>query len=813
MKWRLSRSELVKGTRGAISIFLIIVILPFISIAALLIEINRFNSAVAILDELMSISSVATLGNYDNFVRNRFGLLSISQDRPVDAIYDKYFGINSGILGKSFTFEDNSLDVKGDFPLSDEQILMSQILEFSTVNAPATMITRGLSLEYWVGKLEGLANVDKLLDSMSAIAEGATQLDKMEQIPEKFLEFEENFKADKEQYEKTFKDLDTAVKAYAGALKDPPPTNATELQNYTNDLNTKRNTVVSARTAYLSALQRVRSRYNSYLNFLNESSAAINGFIGNVGAVTGIDPVKNAANGVKDHYNSAFAAFNADTIRPYIEAFSGLITMVDNHLPVPPTGTFFIPDNNERHCSDCGTGTYKDGLPASLFHSATVGGYATEANVRQLAAAQEAMVEDGELEAFITSLANTINKLFATETLFGRGLDAYIDTSILPGGNEADNVFVKTLLNGLNEIKDCINDVLNSFSSANEKKSGGIIRKAIDLVVGFIKAIYNVLKLIYTLIKVFIKLIIAILKELRTRFVNLLQLFQSYERAYLANYSVYNMPSRVDHSVLAASTSFQPLTGAEMGSWSYRERPSPISNIPLLGEVMGLINTGRGMFGGQNQKTFYGADVEYILYGTRSEVVNQVFTLVDLYLLRFLVDAIPVLWLTQQDPALLAAQAFTFGLSTLAVMFLEPLADCYVLVNGGNVSMVKTTLYISVKGIGNLVSEAINIDKISELLKLGTTSLEILPFSYKDHCFLLMCIVPTKEQMLARIQNIVQMESSFYYNMRDGTYGFDLEQAYTFIGTEVNAKVNNFLPVPEVLRSSFRVTRSMMRGY
>ena len=67
------RYKYINGTKGVISIFLALVILPFTTIAGSLVNAARVNSAVAIFDEALCNASNSTLGTYDKFLRKRFG--------------------------------------------------------------------------------------------------------------------------------------------------------------------------------------------------------------------------------------------------------------------------------------------------------------------------------------------------------------------------------------------------------------------------------------------------------------------------------------------------------------------------------------------------------------------------------------------------------------------------------------------------------------------------------------------------------------------------------------------------------------------
>ena len=76
----------INGTRGAISLMLAALMLPFYSLAAILIETQRYQSSVRALDELLGTSSISVLANYDTYLHDRFGLLAVAQSPEENAL-------------------------------------------------------------------------------------------------------------------------------------------------------------------------------------------------------------------------------------------------------------------------------------------------------------------------------------------------------------------------------------------------------------------------------------------------------------------------------------------------------------------------------------------------------------------------------------------------------------------------------------------------------------------------------------------------------------------------------------------------------
>ena len=103
----------INGTKGVISLFLAILMVPFVSIAGALINAARVNSAIAVFDEALCNASNSTLGTYDEFLKSRFGLLAMAQNTAaggsgysvenlISETFQFYMEQNLGALSNTF---------------------------------------------------------------------------------------------------------------------------------------------------------------------------------------------------------------------------------------------------------------------------------------------------------------------------------------------------------------------------------------------------------------------------------------------------------------------------------------------------------------------------------------------------------------------------------------------------------------------------------------------------------------------------------------------------------------------------------------
>ena len=130
-KWK---QKWIKGTRGAISLLLALLLLPFYSLAAVLVEAGRYQSAVRALDGALGSSAFSVLANYDSYLKERFGLLALSQDGDLTNSAMGY--LNNIQLTDLSSVSLASVSAQGMYPLADISVLRRQVLEYSklTVN-------------------------------------------------------------------------------------------------------------------------------------------------------------------------------------------------------------------------------------------------------------------------------------------------------------------------------------------------------------------------------------------------------------------------------------------------------------------------------------------------------------------------------------------------------------------------------------------------------------------------------------------------------------------------------------------------------
>ena len=77
--------KIIKDTKGVISLLLALLLVPFYSVAGILIEVQRYQSARAGMDDAINASALSVLAQYDDFLLDRFGMLAVGQSEDPSA--------------------------------------------------------------------------------------------------------------------------------------------------------------------------------------------------------------------------------------------------------------------------------------------------------------------------------------------------------------------------------------------------------------------------------------------------------------------------------------------------------------------------------------------------------------------------------------------------------------------------------------------------------------------------------------------------------------------------------------------------------
>ena len=116
-----TKRELIRRTEGVISLLLVLLLVPFYSVAAILMEVGRFQNAYRGLDDAIGSSEVSVLAQYDKYIKERFGLLAVSQDIDIDTQFNSYLQKQDTQDTRSFSVRNGGASAEGVYPLADTE--------------------------------------------------------------------------------------------------------------------------------------------------------------------------------------------------------------------------------------------------------------------------------------------------------------------------------------------------------------------------------------------------------------------------------------------------------------------------------------------------------------------------------------------------------------------------------------------------------------------------------------------------------------------------------------------------------------------
>jgi len=429
----------------------------------------------------------------------------------------------------------------------------------------------------------------------------------------------------------------------------------------------------------------------------------------------------------------------------------------------------------------------------------------------------------------INNMVDTLKGMFSLTGLYDGNLSATLDTNYLKSLNTSTGSDTGSAQHILESIKAML-DASTSFTKAlgNWNLLGALIA-----VVDAINAVLD-----------FFKAIISWFTGVCARIVELVDGGANgfYESLLLCGYCVYDFPNRTSYD--ASSTG--GLTKSALTGYSYsdiatatkiNDYTDPTSNkdnpYPQLSALIGLLKT-LGDDKSAKDRTFCGAELEYILIGSQSEIVNQSGTFMFIYLLRLVLDILQIA--TNEEVAAMASSA-TVGAPVVYALEIiaEPLCDTIILVNGGDSYLIKSFVYLTPTGALQLVDDLFKAAKIGDDLKekiLKSANPDSKPTSpvggktddakkmsffkmdYKDHVlFMLMFTVPEDDALLPRIQHLIQMESASHYTAESSGFDFDLKKSYVYLKFNMVATLNPLFSVGTLSKTGYSYKNTVYRGY
>lgn len=893
--------------KGAISLFMAVLMTPFLSIAMLLVETGRYNSSVSILEEAMGVSSTSTLANYDKYLHERWGLMAVDQGININSKYQENLSANAGIMGDSIKL--GTVKASGDYDLADSEVLYQQIMEYCKLNAPTMLgmnfanisqILKQLDKKFNnIGKVfslitNGVNTVDSaitLFEAVDKLKKSAEELDglksKYDNSYSYFKNTVETLQSALAEPEPQLSDYEIVSKAPEGDEPKPEPEYDMEaygraVENRRRRISSAKENVGLAKSAYVQIIGKIIKSETEFKKGMKDCITAKENIIKNLEnvAVGIVDYNKNPSEEKKD-----LDALQKDIKR--MESSEGFDPTNSTYLKMKDWECALEQKVSLQYTSDQSAKALKNGLDTvyneynraskdyndnlfvaqinkfeqlkdtverfniesvtksspristAVYQNVKIEGYITAEEIENYMNKQEKELSEGSLRRIIEGLTAFMDSIAKMSSFYNPDFSAIINTDYykekfgsMPGGTSAGGGALAV-----------VRDIGNFISSA-----GKLVQSITHLnLIDALKSLKDVLMSVVNLIQDILQFAFNIVR-------NIGELFISHERLYYSTYSTFNLPCRTDFK--GRSVSYKTMTGYSLGKGSLLDKGevSILRVIDGLKALIDMIDAYAKRTG--EDHTFSGAELEYILFGSNSEVANQLYTFCVLYLLRLLLDVGSVTGNIEVQ-SLAAASTFGYPIVMAIEILAEPLVDTLLLVNGGGIDIQKTSIFLTPSGLPGMLEKFVSILKFTSAQKEDLKSKMIkafgaadadyknnyaaleekeksenkdnenkgsenkawkeyksslLNFNYREYCFIILLLTVTKEEQIARLQNLIQMETLYHYEKEEASYTFDLRKSHTYLKIEVNANIKQMLP--SLADSSlYSIKREQYRGY
>ena len=846
----------VNGTKGMLSIFLALVVSPLLMSTFIFIEYARIQSIQELMKEVMGSSLYSTLGHYDDYVEERFDLLSISQKDDINTTYQGYMNANMNALGKGASIQ--SMEASGQHSLGSASILKQQIYEASEYTVMAQAMWDGFDLDRIKKKLDGLPGM-KQLNAGAEVANKAVGYandtkDMINSVKD-FQEKAKDFKEKCQNYKTKYQAFQTAMQTVesirnSGQEEGLPAAEAAadaaarELATATKELSTSLGNLYDASKDLKEKMEKVKKdlsevkeatkkKKEESKEAATESAASTGTEIATIPAAgngTGTEVATVPANGSTEVATTGAAA---DGEIPDGEGAETIGTDAYKWFEEMHKVTEDFANEQIQKGIDAIVEAEKTSLnnQAAALSSFTASGH----SMSELSSAPLGKIEmkgfKEDVAKYVDDLVDVLDK---SATADQEGVKEVIAVGRLAQKLMDMKIFYD------NSLDSNINPALLAHTSSFDTStlltaSGftGMLQDAID----FADACYgvpNVFKMVTKLASFLInlaKFLAGLVTWMAEHFINLAKFLVNYQEYYhaflLYGYAAYNLPNRTTYKKGSTLTgySFQKVFSLAGGS-DKGGKGGAMSDIASLGNNSG------------SDPMFKGAELEYMLTGANSEYTAQAGAFFDGYMLRLMVDCYAVL--NSDILKALSALGPVRIVATVIFLLLEPFLDMVILVNGGTQVLFKTKAYLSIEGLPHLAQDMAGILDLSDDQKstLGgmfeskrgggsSTGTEVaiyhddsakhggqdgsgktndknemgyFPLDYTAHGAILMILCTPYDQYTDRMQNLIQLEAKEKHKK---DFDFDINKAYTSVHSDNKYKLNIFMNLSPTLTGGF----------
>lgn len=818
----------IHGTRGMISLFLAFLMTPTLSIMLLLTETSRYQSAIELMNELIDCSMLSAQANYDSYLDERFGLLSYDQqERNPDDLFTEYMEKNAGALGKAVTM--GRVSGKGRLPLSNDDAFEQQLSEYAGVTGFLEAGTSALNVQDFIDMLVADNPLTQLKNFANATENAAKSLKSVADLVDAIKESVDSvndYQSKKNTYNDKASDFREKSKAYIdkldAAVQGLGPNDSYDSIYSNQDVIDAENEAEEARKSYKKAGEELSSSIEAARKKLIKVTAMATSAANSIEATkTSIDELKNY--GADTEVLSGSITKLADDILACLgsvaeENWSDLvvaeISKIDNQVYYIKH-TEFGKDNGDTETHYINESVDYDGEWFTGNYNAKSLSAIPNNLVDSLLKVASSFVGKNDIsdddKADITGIIDLIGNMAGVSLLYDNHLNAVVSKSADTLGISAQS-FIAAL--------DVFIDAANNITGKDNKVEGPLrpLIRVVQIIWGLVEILGAIGLLILSIVAIAGEFLYHIGQTV-------LGNSSAYYGLLMSCYSVYNCPNRTTWD-----------SGSSLSGFDYKDIYNMVGPGPNSGTSGAFANLGNLMAASESYAgtsadsadAFRGAEAEYILVGTNSEITNQVVTALYIYVFRFLMDFNLIL----KDQTLSAAVG-VFGepwatIIKVVFMICEAMIDAFMLVNGGEIALKKDKAYLSLEGakdlsddlgsilkaaganamkengsdiasmanlgegtekdIGNAIKKKFNADLTKEKKPLKERFSKFatgFKFDYSDYLFFLMILTRNEGELCDRLQDVVSMEATAYYDQ-----DFTLDKSFTALEGSVEYELN-----------------------
>lgn len=847
---RLTKAKLIKGINGSISIFLCLLITPFLSLALGLVEYARYQEVIEVTNEIYELTGISVLSNYDNYIHNRFGLLATTQENELGGGADSMLEENIKLLGNQVKIENPT--IKGSLPLTEPSVLRQQIVDFSELTVPAELVLKDFKVEELLEKLESVKifgdimntvnNLADLTDSVSTAIDALKELrDAVDNLKTALTNAVSAANTLSEKMANLYKKLgENGITLPENATPEEIESAVSSFtDSYLDDfkaLYKSANTVISRFNTIKTDLESVKTKAEAFKTALNNAK----GKIDNISLSNSADKngeKSSAAKSTLDEIINKMDELVTDTLNDIkgeaIETAKSTLDEIVNstleNMGLAGVTTRYSEIVNGEYFALPLTDTAKNDIVdllktvqavyssndsdalVSFFKSKFVPDIKIDIEdiykdiVGKITEAENALKNKigDKLKNLLTSLINICKKLFDLDLFYEGDLNAFVDI-----GNGQDVSGYQSFLSALGGMLTSATDFYDSIKSVNIFKA---LKAMKDMFVSIGKLLKSVMDIAGDMVASITELATSAFEgDIRTL----------YEKLLISGYMRHNLPCRLNSgeydsdnfgNVLLNGTGitgfdYNDIARPTAYSGQTEENNSGASKFQGLATFLTNVMKGRG-----SDKMFKGAELEYICAGTNSELANQTIVFFNLYFLRLILD-LPFVFASNEVRATAASATVAAWVVYILYIIAEPFCDTVLLVNNGvdgegvKVPLIKTKCWLTASGLPSFV------DKLSDAC-IGAADLKgdlqgyvndycnvkqddikdvgnISDIDYQTHVLILLLIFVESDDQLTRLANLIEAETTEYY--RQQGKAFSMTRTYTMADISADATFNPF---------------------